>query len=70
LVPFEIELDKKDLRYLTKRYPPIIKNNNKRLYRINKELLKNNGVSRSLMKKLKECNGDTLVVEIWDDGYE
>jgi hypothetical protein len=71
LVPFEIEIDKKDLDYLMKNYPLIFKDNNKKLYRINKEnLLKNNSISNKLIEDLNECRGETLVVEIWDDENE
>ena len=71
LVPFDIEICRRDLDYLTKLYSPVIKDNNKKVYMINKEnLLKNNGISTYLVKSLNECRGNTLVVEIWDGKYE
>jgi len=68
LVPFDIGIGKEDLNYLTKVYSPIIKDNNKKVYRINKEqLLKNNSISDNLVERLNECKGNVLVVEIWND---
>jgi hypothetical protein len=71
LIPIDMEIDEQDINYLTKTYSPAVKDNNKRVYRINKEdLLKNDSVSDNLIGKLNECRGDILVLEIWDDKYE
>jgi len=71
LVPFEIEIDKQDINYLTKNYSTIFKDNNKKIYRVNKgQLLKNNGCSDNLAEKLNECRGNVLIIEIWDDENE
>ena len=68
LVPFDIEIGKQDMNYLTKIYSPIIKDNNKKVYRINKEqLLKSNSISNNLVERLNDCRGNVLVVEVWKD---